>query len=1008
MSPYEIESYMKLHSFCLISGEGGIGKSFFIKCFEEKLAENGIEHLCVYGKFEKDANKIEVDQILNASERGFIFVFDAINEMSEEGQRNLLNKVIELKKNPHIRVVMTYRTNSMDATILEEYQQVAEYEYRFTGVSFESALSEMLKVPVPDVYLYEDILYSNNALMLNMLSVILSDKKIVEQKENGIASVTFILERYIEKIIGKIINKGVTFTGFDVWNDTKKIADWMYKNGEKIIDEKSLLSIIQTGDFYLSSMRQMGFIDVYSRGDELYYYFVIDSLSDFLIARSLFDDICELEYEEQISIIKSKVESLYNLEDAFIILLFDKFSPNYEYIKKVLKDTKLFERLDSRLLTKIHFHKDEIKQFQIIFESVGKGELLTDLGGFTDKPFNCSNYMFEYYSEKKESIIELSIELSGYYDKNELKNRLKNVLYFVTLNDRSDKRDEEAYYFSLLCSSAPNKDIRMLATKLLYEIVSKDEGYLEKIISDYEKIEDFYIQETILYVLSQIKHKAMRIKEFFNEIIISKKSISSKSIRRISGYFDEPYSYIKWDRDNKYVNIDNYEISDYLNKVLLNVDMYNKDYMPFRYWGKNHIQKFSKFLINDKREIERINNYLLNKYDCVNGGECSGLVAFEEEIRSEIKSLANIETMNDLSFFANFEKEIKYVFMYYGKEEAGESVSMSQEDFQNSLYMKCVDISTGLFYGNLMCNYYIDSFATFNNTQNSIGYEVYDPLQYGEDMCITAPIPTHQGFIEQLDDYIINRLEMSSTHKIRWLKNYKSTRKNILHLLDPIQINNQEWILLAGRVYLHEKRPYGLNWSDSYDIWCCSSDVETIKDDGRARYLTIELEEYCDELKAYSHNRQKPWLCKRVKNINLQSDVFEETTLVLPPSEIIKFFGLELNVSDLSWENSDKEKIIVCNNNKNSYYEDLIGGTVFMRRDYYDMFLLSNTIKYFSFSERYSHVIKPFIEISLHFEIENGRIVKEINNIERLTCWDEPSNPMCSNCTKFHFQKEIK
>ena len=33
LSLYEIETYMKLHSFCLISGEGGIGKSYFIKMF---------------------------------------------------------------------------------------------------------------------------------------------------------------------------------------------------------------------------------------------------------------------------------------------------------------------------------------------------------------------------------------------------------------------------------------------------------------------------------------------------------------------------------------------------------------------------------------------------------------------------------------------------------------------------------------------------------------------------------------------------------------------------------------------------------------------------------------------------------------------------------------------------------------------------------------------------------------------------------------------------------------
>ena len=58
LSLYEIETYVKLHSFCLISGEGGIGKSYFIKCFEEQLEQRNIEHLCIYGKFEKNTNNI--------------------------------------------------------------------------------------------------------------------------------------------------------------------------------------------------------------------------------------------------------------------------------------------------------------------------------------------------------------------------------------------------------------------------------------------------------------------------------------------------------------------------------------------------------------------------------------------------------------------------------------------------------------------------------------------------------------------------------------------------------------------------------------------------------------------------------------------------------------------------------------------------------------------------------------------------------------------------------------
>lgn len=39
------------------------------------------------------------------------------NEMSEEGQHNLLGVLTELKKYPRIRIVISYRTNSMDNMI---------------------------------------------------------------------------------------------------------------------------------------------------------------------------------------------------------------------------------------------------------------------------------------------------------------------------------------------------------------------------------------------------------------------------------------------------------------------------------------------------------------------------------------------------------------------------------------------------------------------------------------------------------------------------------------------------------------------------------------------------------------------------------------------------------------------------------------------------------------------------------------------------------------------------
>ena len=76
--------------------------------------------------------------------------------------------------------------------------------------------------------------------------------------------------------------------------------------------------------------------------------------------------------------------------------------------------------------------------------------------------------------------------------------------------------------------------------------------------------------------------------------------------------------------------------------------------------------------------------------------------------------------------------------------------------FQNSIFMKCVDVAIGICYGSLMCNYFTNEFATYNNYQNSIGYEGYNPIEYGEDVYIATSVTTYQDFIEKLEDMVVN------------------------------------------------------------------------------------------------------------------------------------------------------------------------------------------------------------------------------------------------------------
>ena len=126
---------------------------------------------------------------------------------------------------------------------------------------------------------------------------------------------------------------------------------------------------------------------------------------------------------------------------------------------------------------------------------------------------------------------------------------------------------------------------------------------------------------------------------------------------------------------------------------------------------------------------------------------------------------------------------------------------------------------------------------------------------------------------------------------------------------------------------------------------------------------------------------------------------------MLPPAELICYFQLTPVYANMSWINSAGEVVIFCNNNKNSYYTDPIGGTVFIRKDYLDEYRKGHILKYFAFTERFIPETGYADETSLHFEIENGVIIKEILNNGGGFHRAAEINPLCANCPHGFDQK---
>ena len=190
-------------------------------------------------------------------------------------------------------------------------------------------------------------------------------------------------------------------------------------------------------------------------------------------------------------------------------------------------------------------------------------------------------------------------------------------------------------------------------------------------------------------------------------------------------------------------------------------------------------------------------------------------------------------------------------------------------------------------------------------------------------------------------------------------------------------------------------------------MFVCSSADETIINDGNERYLTIEIDDYNGDLLNYRNCTYRPWLCKSVPDIAYNSGLFDDARLVLPPTEIISLLNLSLNLEEMCWYNDDGDKIICCNNNKASYYQDPITGAVFIRKDAYEQLLKLTNIKFFAFAEKYIEDKGFCPDSAFHFEVVDGKIVKAYPNCKFDDTLRLRSVPQeCRNCKHGFYSKE--
>lgn len=955
----EVKKSISFHKSILINGAGGVGKTFFIFKLEEQLTKLGVNHLCIYGKFFKDLNDIDFSEIISiGSDREFVFVVDAFNEISESLQEQLCKKIEELYKIKGIRLIITYRDFRLSEKIKKKLIELLNNQYSFPGISFESALDSLIKIGVSNLYNYIDYLFTNNAGIIKSLVNILNDtsEKDRNAKVNNITFITNLYEQELKKTVKD-----------DNWQKTKKIANWMYQHNKKSIPKTEMYTQISLPNEYVQTMQEYNYLIEERNGTEIYYKLTQESLSDSIIARSFFEDLNGKTESQIITLLSDKIDHFPELIDFFILVLFDKYGKDLELIARVIKTVGIKFSLTGELITKILFKNIDIKKFQELFCVYSNPtDALLYTCGYYDKAFNCINYLNTIlFNQKKSQLYMLTKSLAS---NNYLALRLKNTLYFINSSSNSIKKEclDEFFYFSLWCAAFPNEKCRNIAEKVLYDIIEIESAYQQLLTQVYSNIHDYYIKNSIIKILSKKPRKHEIISFFKNIISQGKNDLDEYSVCYISRYLGKNESYINWPIPDLLVNSEK-QISDYL-KTLLSTVYHNRSESHFTYYYDDKLDYVTPKFYQDSKLVKKINIFLFMKKICI-----------FNKIRKFTNSrfydcIANLKTLSDSNLLCSLDARIQVIADEYNfSNELFNFQRIYQDNFSNSFLFKVYKIALNTLYASLMCNYYQKE--NIYDLQDKLHIGLYNSILYEEERFnLCSPVNVNQDLVDGLEDKLLLNITLPQKKDEIWGNNIILSEQNIEKLLSPIDYKKEKWNVLAVTCDISEyKDNYSCEWKDTYIISC--TDTKKIRlSEKNPREQTIDRKNYIENVSEYVKKSTNKNLCCSIPN---NGDVLDETNLLFPPSSLINKMKLHFDNKTCCWKNSSEETVIVCNNNLSSYRK-WIKNSIFIRNDYYEKYRLSNKLRYFVYIERLINGSYNNAASYCHFQIDKNKITNRV------------------------------
>lgn len=994
---YDINYYKNELSFAnrlLITGEAGIGKSYYLYEFSEKLKNKGIPYLCIYGKYTKKISNSIMKYISNIDSE-FYLIIDALNELSIREQKSILEFLNSIIMNSNVNIIVSYRIRNLSDKIENELKSILKNLYKFEGVDYEDSLEKLIENYGIEFNKYFNILETNNPAYLRMLYTIFdynlkkNRKKYVDNRIGDLVQITSILEKYIKIICGE-----------KYWDLTKNICSHMYNNNHDYITYKEIKNtILDDTDFYIEKMSKENLIDYYLYDGEKKYVFTMQLMSDYLIVRFLNNEIKNKNINEIIDIVNNKIKANYSWIEPIIILIFDKYkNDDITIALNIISNSQLKKHFNTEIIKKMIFNKEQIDIIQEKMNFVEDASGILQLGGFHDRPFNCVNYYNKLLLDDKNKIKNLSFK----YSFSTTLFKLKNTLYNLILINKNNSYVEEMFWYSFWLSSSSIDRVRNLCLKVLYEICLKFPEYCKKLLELYSKVDEYYLKKTIIHILSSINDINEDNIHIFEQIYNDYEEIDYEIILRLYNTKKLKKSYIELNKKNIYKTVDGKYAVDKeldLKHILMITDIYEKYLLNFeRYHYDDVLNIHEKLILNDKNEITKWNNQFKYKFKCISeNGYCE--YSLYGSLFKKIMPSINYINYSEKNMFIMYQEIFKKVCNYYNYSyDKTESFDEHLNPFSNSILRKCLLISQDLMYGSLMCNYYTNKIL-----QN--GYELFEPFTMNEKYInVCTPISLYCEDVQRLNNKIEKKFDLNGIRDNNWYMDNMLPVDNLKSLLIPISYGGNEWIPICIEIHKYvSDDKYNHLYTESYD-WTISIDAsKKLLGDSNSSKLTIEKEKY--EGNILKFNECSYIKSVYIKTIEYDSKDFKNTNLSFPPPAIIKELKLHYDTKNSTWKNSRGDIVLYCDNNNSDFYSNPITNSIYMRKDYFDIICEKFMVLFWAYTEK-NYLNKGWNEeASLHLEFDSkGNIISKYKN-NSLKHVEESFNNNCKKCKYGIFRK---